>query len=120
MCPADGLFFDRGVPLRLDKVNSVSHSEREAIVVLASPFSGLHEEDLGECHATRDLHPTEPVWIDMSMTRTEGSCLNRSRRSSRSDVPTRPSICKHWTPLLSKITCNESRVLSQDVKTRLK
>lgn len=120
VCPANRLFFDRRVPLRLDKVDSISDGQREAIKVLVyiSLLKGSGD-DLGECLATRGTHPTEPVWIDMSKTWTEGSCLNRSRCSSRSDVPTRPSIRKHRIPLSPKILCSESRVLNHDVKMRL-
>lgn len=42
MRPADRLFFDRRVPLRLNKVYSISYSQREAITALVySLFSVL-------------------------------------------------------------------------------
>lgn len=34
MRPADRLFFDRRIPLGLDKMHSISHGQREAIMVL--------------------------------------------------------------------------------------
>lgn len=121
VCAANRLFLDRRVPLGLDKVHSISYGQREATTALASARLVPERLRPRPCHQVGGGgdYPTEPVWIDISKTCTEGSCLNLSRRSSRSDVPTRPSICRHRMPLPSRILCSESRVLSHDVKMRL-